>query len=140
MEHDEKQETLSPKANHQSDRQPNGSTQRMAAPYDTEPTLSGYNISSARLVDDTANGNLDVKQAQAANAAAKNGISSIQTQLKILTGVDQIKDTNLLRMAADMMGGSTGKRFRELIDARDEQRQIAANPQSGPQDDKPTES
>src|SRR5262245_30757302 len=137
---EKEQETLSPKTNHDADRQTNGSTQRMAAPYNTEPTLSGYNESSARLVDDVANGSLDVKQAQSANASVSNGISSIKTQVSLLRSVDKMKDPTLVRMAADMVGGDLGRRFHGLADTRDKQRQIAANTQSAPQGDKPTES
>jgi hypothetical protein len=134
------QETLTPKTNHEADRQPSGSTQRMAAPYNTEPTLSGYNESSARLTDDVANGTLEEKKAQAANASVRNGISSIKTQVSLLKSVDTMKDPTLVRMAADMMGGDLGRRFRSVADARDKQRQIATNTQSAAQNDKPTES
>lgn len=126
---------LPPKNNYQTDRQGNGTTQRMAAPYHTDPTLSGFRETSARVVDDVMNNNVDPKQAAQANAAVSNGIAAVKVQHAILKGADQLKDPELQRLSADLLGGESGKRFHGLIDARDRQRQITADRADGAQGD-----
>jgi hypothetical protein len=131
------QETvLPPKNGHHADKQSNGTTQRLASPYDTEANLAGFCETSAKLCDDVANGLMEHPIAKQANAAISNGIASIKTQVSLVRAVDRLKDPALLRVAADMMGGASGKRFLELAATRNEQRQIAADKSSGAASDK----
>lgn len=113
--------------------------ERMPRRYETDPTLTGYNESSAQLTDDVANGALDVKQAQAANAAVKNGIAAVKTQLSLIKDIRTMNDDSLVRFAADLIGGPQGERFHDAVIAGNRQRQISTDRKPAPENDKPTE-
>jgi hypothetical protein len=127
---------LPPKNGHQGDRQPNGSTQRIAKPFETEATIDGVITSSIKMMDQTANGELDVAQSKAALGHGTNALAGMKLKTSIFNKLDKMSPA-VLGLLADVVGGHSGERFRAAIAAQHPQRQIATNDASGAQGDKP---
>jgi len=131
---------LPPKNNHQSDRQENGSTQRMAAPFATENTIDGLGETSVRMADQTANGELDVAQSKAALGHISNAIATHKLKMSAIRYADKTRNLKLLELVADTLGGASGERFRVAVTAEHQQRQIAAERKDDTGGDKPNQS
>lgn len=127
---------LPPKSNHETDRRTNGTAQRMAPSYATNTTVDGIIESSVRMMDQTANGELDVAASKAANGHATNALSGIKLKASIIKQLDKQKPA-VLSLLADVIGGDSGERFRAAIAPQHSQLQLAGDGKPDSQSDKP---